>query len=198
MYTLIKPPLFANKTFFDFTKDEAKEYLQWFLSIKDERLIVLEFYVKKAYPEWQANYSEESLIDLYKWFEKQVAYRKVIEEEKKEIENQISKTPLFTGIIPIPQFTFTDETVSVCFDSAIYIGEVLINKLPKVKWLQKLNSKNYIDYAQPLIGEKGGKVPVNPRRVVESIARRILDKDEEQISFEIVYEKWFKKFKHNY
>lgn len=193
-YPLIKTPSFANKSFFDFTKQEAKEYLQWFLSIQDERLSVLKSYARKDYPDWEINFTKESLIDLYIWFEKQLAYRPMTEEEKNEIENQISKTPLFIGVIPIPQSTFTDEVVSACFDSAIYIGQTLISNVPGVKWLQELKSTNYIYYAQPLLAKINSKVPVNPRASIEGIARRILDKDVEEITFEMLYDKWFEKF----
>ena len=193
MYPLIKIPEFANKNFFDFTKEEAKEYFQWFLSIRNERLSILESHVKQSFFDWKAGYTRESLIDLYKWFQKQVAYRSMTESEKKVVENQISQTPLFTGIIPIPHSTFTNETVSICFDVAIYFGETLICNVPSLKWLQKLASTNYIDYAQPLIGKKENKVPINPRRIAESIGQRILDNDA-PITFEMLYDKWFEKF----
>ena len=194
MYSLVKIPLFANKSFFEFTKAEAKEYLQWFLSIKDERLTILESHVKLAYPDWEADYTRDSLVNLYKWFLRQVAYRPMTEEEKREVENQISETPLFVGVIPVPQATFTDETVSICFDIGLYFGEVLIKNIPSLKWVQKLSSTNYIYYAQPVLSKPISKVPVNPRASIEGIARRILDKDVEEITFEMLYNKWFEKF----
>lgn len=106
----------------------------------------------------------------------------------------LARHPFFFGVIRTPQLSFTDETVSICFDSAIYIVQILINHLPEVKWFQKLNSTNYIDYAQPLIGYKETKSPINPRRVLESLAHQILDKETEKITFEILYKKWYEKF----
>lgn len=194
MYSLVKIPSFANKSFFEFTKAEAKEYLRWFLSIKDERVSVLEANIKQIYPEWKADYTIESLVILYGWFEKQVGYRSIIEEEKKEFDSQISKTPLFVEVIAMPQSTFTDETVSVCFDSAIYIGEMVIKSIHGVKWLQKLSSTNYIDYAQPLIGKKESKILINTRRIIEFTAMQILNKNDEKLTFEMIYKSWFKEF----
>ncbi|MES1226564.1 MAG: hypothetical protein ABUT20_64410 [Bacteroidota bacterium] len=194
MYPLIKPPLFANKDFFEFTKNEAKEYLRWFLSIKDERISILESDVKKIYSEWQANYTKESLKVLYEWFAKQIEYRGATDDEKKEVENQITKTPLFVGIIPLPQNMFTTETVSICFDIGIYFGETLIKNIPSLKWDQKIDSPKYIYYAQPLLAKFQSKVPVNPRASMEGIARRILDKDVQEITFEMLYDTWFTKF----
>ena len=194
MYPLAKIPSFANKSFFEFTKVEAKEYLQWFLSIRDERASVLEVNVKKIYPEWRADYKKGSLVNLYEWFAMQVAYRPMTASERKEVEEQISKTPLFAGVIPIPEATFTDETVSISFDIGIYFGELLIRDIPLLKWTQKLNSTNYVYYAQPILSKSRSKVPVNPRSAIEGIARRILDKDTKEITFEMLYKNWFEKF----
>jgi hypothetical protein len=44
-YPLVTVPSFANKPFFDFNKNEAKLYLDWFLNIKNERMMILEKYV---------------------------------------------------------------------------------------------------------------------------------------------------------
>jgi hypothetical protein len=173
---------------------EAKEYLRWFLNIKEERIEVLESNVKQIFPKWEADYTNESLVTLYQWFKKLIAYRPISQEEKKSFDNQISKTPLFVGVIPEPETTFTDETVSICFDIGLYFGELLIKDVPLLMWTQKLNSKNYIYYAQPLLSKPKSKVPVNPRASMEGIARRILDKDIKETTFEILYDKWFRKF----
>ena len=193
MYPLLRIPTFSNKSFFEFTKEEAKTYFQWFLSIRDERISILESHVNQSYNTWKANYTKESLIDLYQWFSKAISYRARTIHEKKEVENQILQTPEYINIIPIPESIFTEATVSICFDIGVYFGETLIYNISSVKWLQKLSSTNYIDYAQPLIGKKESKVPINPRRIAESLAQRILDK-EASITLEMLYDKWFAKF----
>ena len=116
------------------------------------------------------------------------------ENEKEEVRKQISTTPLLVDVVTIPAVTFTDETVSICFDMGIYFGESLIFNVPSVKWMQKLGSTNYIDYAQPLIANKKSKVPINPRRIAESLAQRILDKDVMEITFAELLDKWILKF----
>ena len=146
------------------------------------------------HPEWKADYTKNSLIKLYQWFECKVMYRKMIDHEKKEIEKQISKTPSFVGFIEIPETTFTDETVSICFDIGIYFGDVFVNNLAGIKWIQKINSTNYIDYAQPIIATKVSKVPINTRRVAENMARIIIDKEEKRKSFLELFEKWILEF----
>lgn len=179
MYSIVKIPEFANKDFFSFTKVEAKEYLLWFLNIKEKRIRILEEQVKEIYPDWVADYSKDSLEKLYLWFKQKVAYRSISETEKKTIGDQISKTPLFVDIIPIPTETFSVATVSMCFDFGVYFGETIISNATNVKWMHKISSNNFIDYAQPLIGKEGVKVPVNTRRVAEGYAKRILNNEVE-------------------
>jgi hypothetical protein len=194
MYPKIIVPPFANKSFFDFTKEEAKQYFKWFNGIKTERIKILESYIQKSYPGWEANYTKSSLKILYEWLGKHVEYRPTTEGEKREIEDQINKTPLFVNIIPIPKFTFTDETVSICFDAALYFGETLISNVDGLKWIQKLSSIKYIDYGQPLISKGKSKVPLNPRRVAESFADNLLKDRKSDVTFESLFEKWKDEF----
>jgi hypothetical protein len=189
MYPLVKVPTFADKSFFDFTRPEAKEYLQWFLAIKPERLKILENRIQQAYPEWKLDYTRASFYKFYEWFKGQIANRPINEEEKQKVKEQLNTTPLLAEVIQVPQSTFTDQTVTVCFDAGIYIGESLIFNLPELKWTQKINATNYIYYAQPVIAKKGGKVPLNPRAATEGIARRILDNDIKQITFVELFDK---------
>ena len=183
MYPLVKIPLFAQKDIYAFSKEEAQEFYSWFIRIKTERLSILASEVQKIYPKWELDFTRNSLIKLYEWFKKKVAYRKMTSQESEQFKTQLAKTPLFVGVLNIPESTFTDETVSICFDIGIYLGEVLIENCVGIKWTQKINSKNYIDYAQPIITTKVSKVPFNPRRVTESMAGSILDKSEKLFSF---------------
>ncbi len=194
MYTLVKIPPFANKDIYSFSKEEAKEYYKWFTNVKNERLQILESEVQRMYPKWKLDYTRNSLITLYEWFEKKVMYRNINDEEKEEIKNQISQTPLFVGVIEVPKITFTEETVSICFDIGIYFGDVFVKNQTGIKWIQKINSTSYIDYAQPLISTKFSKIPINTRRVAENMARSILEKKEKRKSFLELFDKWILEF----
>lgn len=192
-YPLIKVPSFANKSFYDFSKVEGKEYMKWFLGIQNERLNILENNIRIIQNSWKADYSKGSLITLYSWFTNNVAFVKQNQSSLKEIQNQISITPEYSDIIPLPENSLSPETVSICFDAGLYLGETLIHNIQTLMWVQNLSSINYIDYAQPLIGEKGNKVSINPRRIAESIALRILE-NEPPVTFETIYEKWAVEF----
>lgn len=194
MYSLLKVPSFAVKDFFSFTKEEAKQYFKWFLQVKDERMQILRSHVQQEYPEWKSDYTRDSLIILYEWFRDQVRYRPMTEDEKEQVRQQINATPLLANVVSIPETTFTEETVSICFDIGVYWGDSLILNVPEVKWIQKTTSPNYIDYAQPLVAKHTSKVPINPRRVAESLAQRILDRDTIEITLVELFDKWVVKF----
>jgi hypothetical protein len=194
MYPLVKIPEFANKDIYTFSKEESREYFKWFSSIKSARIQILERDVQSMFPNWKADYTKESLDKLYEWFEKRVDYREMTYDEKIEIEKQIGNTPLLVGMVEIPETTFTDETVTICFDIGIYFGEIFVKNETGINWIQKINSTKYIDYAQPLIANKVSKVPINTRRVAENMARIILDKDENRKSFLELFEKWILEF----
>lgn len=195
MYPLINLELgLANQDFFSFTKDEAKKYFKWFLKIINERLQVLESQVQELFPEWKLDYTKSSFEKLYEWFSEKVEYRTMSENEKEEVKQQIEKTPLLADVITIPEKTFTNDTVSICFDIGMYFGEALIFNVPSVKWVQKITSKSYIDYAQPLISNQNSKVPINPRRIAESLAQQILDEEVKKTTFAELLDKWSSKF----
>lgn len=177
MYPLIKTPIFSTKDFIDFTKDEAKEYFQWFLSTKDERIKILEAHAQLLYPQWKADHTKFSLIELYQWFKGQIAYRAMSDEEKQAIKVQLSTTPLLANVIPIPEATFTDTTVTICFDVGIYLGQTLIRHDESLTWTYVMKPSRYIYFAQPVIAKKEVRVHLNPRAVIEVLAGKILDND---------------------
>jgi hypothetical protein len=194
LYPLLKIPAFAKKDFFDFNREEAKQYLDWFLNIRDERLNILEKQVKKSYSEWELNYIKSSLSLLYEWFTKHVTYRLMTEEEKEAIRKQISVTPKLVGVIPIPQETLAIETVSICSDVGVYLGEMLIRQSDLLNWTYRINSPNYIYFAQPIIMKKNSKEDFNPRASIEIIARKVLNDNLKINLFENLYEVWSNAF----
>ncbi|MFL9843550.1 hypothetical protein [Flavobacterium rhizosphaerae] len=194
MYNLIKLPRVFDKDVYSFDKSEAKEYFDWFKNVKNERLDILKIYVQLEYPNWNLDYDRESLIDLYSWFAKNIYLKKINIEEVKRMKVQINKTPPFSNIINIPEYIFSENTVSICFDIGVYLGETLIRNCEGVKWGQKISSKNYIDYAYPLLISKNYKVPINPRRAAESLAHDILNNSPKKENFINLFDDLASKF----
>jgi hypothetical protein len=194
MYLLVKIPAFANKSFYEFTKSESKEFFKWFLSIRNERLSVMQTFVQLDYPSWHLDYSNSSLAPLYEWLVRNSSYRPTTREEQFNIEKQVAQTPQLSEIIPIPKVQFTEETVSMTFDAGVYFGESLIKNNGELRWIQKISSTNFIDYAQPLIARNNTKVPINPRRIMEGYVRRALNNEIEETPLHLLFEMILNKF----
>jgi hypothetical protein len=190
MYQLIVVPQSFNKDIYSLSKEQAKEYFTWVRSIKSERIEVLEKNIKTMFPDWRPDYSKKSLIDLYSWFVQIISLELIGKAEIDKFKEQIAKTPQFINIIPVPKYVFTTETISICFDVSLYFGETMVKCVTDVKWSQKINSLNFIDYAYPLLVSKNSTVPVNPRRLVENLATDILHKESETKSFIELFDIW--------
>lgn len=55
------------------------------------------------------------------------------------------------GIVPIHKKRLSDETISLCFDLGIYLGECLIRCVPNLSWGYRIKPKNYLHYARPIL-----------------------------------------------
>lgn len=190
MYPLLAVPNTFNKPFGDFSNKEAKAYFEWFMKIKDERVSILERNVQQSDKNWFADYSKSSFGNLFVWFKANVKRRNITETEAKEIRKQLSSTPLLANVIEVRETTFTRETVSTCFDVAVYFGEILRRNINGLSWTYKVNSKRYVEYGQPIIISLSKKMEVNPRRLIEVCAEKIIDGTDKGNEFENLYNVW--------
>lgn len=195
MYPLVEVPNKFNKPFNGFDKKEAQAYFEWFMKIKDERIATLEMKLQQYDKTWVNGYDKTSLIGLFEWFKINVNARNMTQQEFKEFSDQLSSTPLLANVIEVSNNTFTKETVSICFDVAIYFGETLRRNINGLSWTYKVNSKKYVEYAQPLIVSSSHSVDVNPRRLIEVCAEKVIDRTEKENEFENLYNVWTNVFK---
>ena len=152
---VLEPEKFSGKTFQEFSKKEAAEYLEWFLSVQEERLAYLEEMVKRDFPEWQADYSRDSLVTLYEWFKKNVSYRLKTPEEYEADLKELEKTPLLKKVIQVSNTTLSDKTVNVCFDTGIYFARCINHVLKDAYWkyLEKPKDDFFLSQARTCHGK---------------------------------------------
>ncbi len=79
-YEYMIPPV-KNYDFFEFTKEDAKIYFNWYMEEKGHRIEMLEEYVHNAGVDIDFDYSPESLIPLWRWYETIIVSEKKTEEE---------------------------------------------------------------------------------------------------------------------
>jgi len=187
-YPLITVPKELDRPFLEMNKKEAQAYLDWFLSIKKERLRILNEAIKEDNnKEWKFNFEPNSLIPLFNWFKTVITVR---DKTKEEIETEHAEIKgLLKGHINVGDKTFTSKTVTICSDVGMYFGEVLRRK-KDLEWSFILNPKQSVEYAQPILTKKGVKIDLNPRRIMENVAREVLDESFEENELIKLYKTW--------
>lgn len=139
------------------TPKQARAYLKWFVSQIPERMDLLREYVESE-TEGMLDYSPESLISLWEWFEGKIELEMCTDEE---IEQRILSHPIhirdwfIEELVAGKLFTFTNfsnKSLSLALDIAMYYGEAIIKQFPAVKWGCKTTSKMDVDCNIPIIG----------------------------------------------
>ena len=144
-----------NYDFFEFTKEEAKIYFNWYMEEKGHRIEMLEEYVHNAGVDIDFDYSPESLIPLWRWYETIIVSEKKTEEE---IKAEKMKMPEWLHS-QISEEKISMNTLKFGMDIAIYFAEVMIrNSDGKLHWGYVTKPKNYINVNRPVVsGFKAGQ-----------------------------------------
>ena len=161
-YEYMLPPI-KNYKFAKFTKEEAEIYFNWYMEEKGHRIEMLEEYVHNAGVDIDFDYSPESLIPLWRWYETIIVSEKKTEEE---IEAEKRKMPEWLHS-QISEEKISMNTLKFGMDIAIYFAEVMIrNSEGKLHWGYVTKPKNYINVNRPVVsGFKAGQ-ELDPSRTV--------------------------------
>jgi hypothetical protein len=162
VYKTIQPP-FTLK-FWEMSKKELREYFRWFQEVIPERIAELASAVKSSpgFEDWKSDYTPASLNALGDWFATKVQTRLRTKDEVEEIAAESS--------LPRSARELTDDTISMAMDIAMYLSQVLLQNHPALKWDQAFGGKKYIDYGQPVLVGFSDGIPMNPVRVITTVA----------------------------
>ena len=169
------------------SKQELKDYFQWFFGVLPQRTQELAEAVKQTpgFETWQPNQTAASLERLGEWFSAQVEMRQRTPEERHEISNH-SAYP-----IEVPGEELTNRTFSLAMDVGMYLSQVFQKNHPSLRWEQPLNNKHFADYGQPvLVGF--GSVPFNPVAIAVTLAYGIASKNRTSKRLRELYDYWSK------
>lgn len=189
--------LTLEKRIHETTEKEAKEFFEWFIKIIPERLEILKKALKyDGYNQRKMDFSPGSLGYIGDFFAKHVHTRPLtkaeIEEFKKNywvtIRKQGYDIPL-SKIIKIPKETFTDETLSLCWDVGIYFAKVFEKNIKGLKWDFVRKPKNNVYYHLPvLVGF--GQNEFSPKDIMEVVAAKIIKGKDVSQELKRLYEVW--------
>ena len=183
-YNHMAPP-FEFNGFENLTKQEAKTYFKWFEGQKNDRIIYLQEYIKNSNVSISLDYTPESLIPLWEWYEKKIVF---VNKSIEEIEKQKEETAEF--IHPyLRQTKLSNETAAICMDVAIYFAEVFVQNNETLKWGCITDRKAHADANRPVILGFIKRMNLNPFRVVDVCTLRS-EREKEKDRLYNVYSRW--------
>lgn len=156
---------FDNYAFFGLSPKQAKEYFLWYTSEIPNRIALLWEYMKQECLEAEPlDYSPESLLPLWEWYEPKIEQVSMTTEE---IECQVRKYPKYLeSEIRRNTKKFTDETISLALDISIYLGEVAVKNHPHLRWNYRVRPKREIIVCRPVIDGLNYCMTLEPSRIV--------------------------------
>ena len=183
-YKIFTIPINYEDSWDEFSKESINEHFNWFLSIKDIRLNLFCDFVFMDCPQCldQANigYIEHLFCNLVS-----VSFK-----TKEQLKIEIDKIALHLRPYAKPtKYKFDERTISLCYDIAIFLGELIISLDSKIKW-QMETDKRLADYGRPVLIKKGVKLRLNPFTVTRIIASKIYDKEYKSGEMESFFNYW--------
>lgn len=153
---------FEFKSFETLDKKQAEEYFQWYLKQIEGRIEQLERYIKFTNNDLVFDYSIESLIPLWKWYEAQIVMYQLTQEEFQE---KLRGQPDWIKDY-IDDKEISMQTLKIGMDIAIYFAKVFIKHNPSIRWGYFTKPKNMMYVNRPvLLGFVKGKV-LDSRNIV--------------------------------
>lgn len=167
-YEMMIPP-FKHGEFIDMKKKEVQQYFDWYISQVGHRIDILSKQIEKEGLENVIDYSVDSLIPLWEWYEKKIEF---VQKDVKEYEKEINQHPAWMQS-EILTTKVSCETLKYALDISIYFAEIIIrNSKGKVKWGYFTSPKKRMSVNEPtLLGFKRD-MDLNPRLIVLNCTRR--------------------------
>lgn len=183
---------FDNYAFFELTPKQAKEYFLWYTSEIPNRIALLWEYIKQERPEAEPfDYSPESLIPLWEWYETKIEQ---VPMTAKEIESRVRMFPKYLeSEIQKNTKKFTDETLSLALDISIYLGEVVVKNHPHLRWNYRTRPKREISVYRPVIDGLNYKMTLDSSRIV-FVQMLTSVKEQNKNHLYVIYRHWERKY----
>ena len=155
-------------------KKDVKAFGKWFMAEKDNRMQMLfdEVHRDPEFADWQPDFSPESLKTLGAWFERNIKWEPMPEDEFQKFVER------YKGMANCKNKWISKKSESLVFDVSIYFGEVLLHVLGDREWEQYIYvSKNNLDYGYmsiPVIPAPKHKWTITPWRRVRTLGSEVI------------------------
>lgn len=207
-YEFMGSPFEFDK-FEDLSKKEAREYFEWYVNQIDSRMEILKTAVLEDDPDALFDYSPQSLIYVWQWYEKRIAFVPKSEEDiscqtdsmqawlvsqhmraGRKYEDIDQEKVRAKARTMVRDTEISKETLGYSKDIAIYFSEVMRrNHEDVLRWSFIANSKKHISFNKPvLIGFKGN-VSLDSLLILEAITQNSNNAKNDNALFE-AYNNW--------
>lgn len=149
------PPIELQKSNYEFTKKEARQYYEWFLSNVDERATYLRDFIseKQNIERSKLDFSPDSLVHVWKWFLSVASVEIISEEEVTEVKQAYAGVPqpIFDELVRERSLRLSATTEYVLRDIGMYISKMFIDNYSMLTWNLKLKPKSDVHANLPVI-----------------------------------------------
>lgn len=186
-YERMISPIDSKVPFEEYSKEQAEEYFQWFITQIEHRIQVLDLYIKKEGEEIEFDYTPASLIPLWRWYEKHIVEEKVpLVEYIQEIRSQ---PKWMREWIPRRRISLR-KTMIFGSDIAIYFAEVVRkNSNGKIYWGYFTRPKNMEGANQPVLMGFKSKKTMEPYGIIHVCTMDSAEQKKETRLFDL-YNVW--------
>ena len=179
---------YARIPFDEFSREQAKEYFEWHMSRLDHRIQVLEQYVRWEGFEIAFDYSPESLILLWEWYEGHIVlekkswkeYLRELRQYPKWMRDEISRTKISMM-----------KTMKFGSDIALYFAESICrNSDGKISW-GYFTGKKLASVNRPVLMGFMKKMYMDPQTIIYTCTLCSAEEKDKNILFD-TYNVWQK------
>lgn len=156
--------------FRDMDAKQARAYYEWFLQVIPHRLEELRHCLEaNGGAGIPLDFTFESFALLSAWFGTKVGRRPLTAAE---LAQERAAMPEWLES-EISQDTLTEETLSLCMDVGIYLGETFRRQYPKLKWERVTKPKRHAYLNQPVIANFSKNMTLKPFWICNIMAQKI-------------------------
>ena len=171
------------KDFDKMKKKEAEKYFNWYINEINNRILYLKTYMQKDIEgESIFDYTPESLIPLWEWFQTKIEFEEMTENE---IQQELEDSPNRLKFLVLEdKRKISLNTLSIATDVANYFAEVFRKNNPSIYWGFFTKPKNRISVNEPVLLGFIGNDDLNPRLIISNC----IWKSEEQKNPNMLYD----------
>lgn len=183
-YIMMEIPcgMFSNEKI---SQIEVRKNFEYYISQSNDRIDYLYSYIINSGINIEFDYSPNSLINLWKWYETQI---EVVEKTEEELNSQISQYPDWMKDF-VSKKKISENTLKIALDMSFYFAEVIIRNNNKIKWGYFTSPRSRVSVNQPILLGFANDIDLNPRTIVLNCTRKSIRKKDEGILFNM-YNTW--------